>query len=449
MICMSPVAFPTAKLLDCVLGAELSQVFNAFQLRHLVQLNSESGGHGGTLSNFEAKLLMGALKLEERPVREVFHSFDDVPCVTMQTPVDMRLLHRVFHCQHTCIPVRADDPKNPQNRKVLDFLNTRDVTFSACTSAAAHLTVGDIVSWYDRSRVLYIGIDDPINKAYQKFTPEHRRAAVIMSGSRAVGFVSKIDLMRGWAIQNQLRDEDAARFGLRTQRVNNTVRSIALTWRQKTLERKGIAAKLASTATFSVDRSIRSSRSDRITITRISPECRAHLNSLLPFSTLSDALVQKKVLFSTYMLLAGRVEAFRPARISAERAAKLLALPRAFCTEDDGAVIVSQGPVEDCTVVFEGTVSVQGQVTPENDAEEKEPVRIFNAEALLNRDALSCVTVVATSKCSVLRLRRSDYVMCCEGSLDAPELSMERGAEQLGHVALDVQDSYVLPNCVA
>eukprot|EP00416_Gambierdiscus_australes_P017400 CAMPEP_0171074960 /NCGR_PEP_ID=MMETSP0766_2-20121228/12476_1 /TAXON_ID=439317 /ORGANISM="Gambierdiscus australes, Strain CAWD 149" /LENGTH=609 /DNA_ID=CAMNT_0011531789 /DNA_START=59 /DNA_END=1885 /DNA_ORIENTATION=+ len=424
MVAMSPLAWPTAKLLDCALGEELSQVFSAFQLRHLVQLNSESGGHGGKLSNFEAKLLMGALRLEERRVKEAVIPLDQMPRVDLSTPVDAQLVHQLFHCSHLCVPVVEAQPEkstkpSQHHWHVVDFLNVKDVSFYGCLPEAL-LCVGDIVSWYDTSRILHLNADEKMHEAYQKFTPEHRHFAVVMEGGHPLGFVSQQELMRGWALRNQPLDEDGARFGLKTRRLDNVVRNIALTWRQRTQERNSdIPRQMSNT-------------SERINLTKLSPEVRHRLTALIPLGSTSEALVERKALFAVYLFLVRHSEAFRPSAIKAARAAALLSLPRVFTTEEEGATIVSPGPVQECTVVFEGTVSVQpAEDDPEicNPAWDSTlPIHVFNDTALLSGNVSSNVRVMATSECSVLRIGRLDYLECRRGDLEAlkgPKLPSE------------------------
>jgi len=439
MVVMAPLAYPTAKLLDCVLGEELAEVFSASQLRHLVHLNSESGGHGGTLSNFEAKLLMGALRLEERCVKEVMTALEDAPSVSLSTPLDARLVHQIFHSPHFCVPVLEEVvPPNwgeggqRTARRVLDFLNVKDAIFYGSMPSAG-LTVGDIISWYDPTCILYLQAGALMHEAYQKFEPTHRQYAVVVDDiGLEVGVVSQEDLMRGWALRNQRREDDAARFGVRRQQLNNTVRTFALTWKhrakmkakQSQIEGKG--------------------KSGAVAITDISPECRAHLAALLPFGQSSDVLVQRRMLFAIYRCLVRRTDAFSPQVLAADRAAGLLSLPRAYFIEEAGAVLVHPGEVSECTIVFEGTMAVHrepgGQSSCPEDADDSAlPIRIFNDMALLSEHASSDVKVVATSRCRVLRISRVDFQECRGAMESTVRIFSPREADATG---------FVLPNCV-
>eukprot|EP00927_Polykrikos_kofoidii_P008615 TRINITY_DN13590_c0_g3_i1.p1 TRINITY_DN13590_c0_g3~~TRINITY_DN13590_c0_g3_i1.p1 ORF type:complete len:635 (-),score=99.10 TRINITY_DN13590_c0_g3_i1:72-1916(-) len=465
------LAFPVAKILDCILGAEVSQVFSATQFRHLLILNSEDGGHGGTLSTSQAKLLAGALKMEEKRVRQAMVPFSDIPHVHESTPVDPNLVFNLYNCVYPCIPVvrvvevdktpgRKHELVGKSSQKVVNFVNVKDLVLHGGINAGT--TVGDIVSWYDTKQVLYLGADEGMHCAYQKFTLAHRHLAVVVEDYEPIGFISQRDLQRGWAVTHTRQDDDAARFGFGTDKLNRVVRMVASKWKYRAQQSAKLKEQPLPGQPNETNTGSQSLRPDAISARCSLPFLR---NDHVVRNTLDgpQALVHRRTLFLVYTHLVQHTKAFKPEYISSAAAAVLLALPRLFSIVPAGTEIAGQGDVEACIIVFRGEAtrgtgadanisSVMGAsgdngTSPLRDAArvvdgvaadgcvkipvggteptkqvveassvfmDSKQVQVFDADALLPDEVTEVPGVreriMAISACFVLRIHRDDYV---------------------------------------
>lgn len=107
MACIYVVAYPIAKLLDCVLGAQEGVIYrragnndknvldrlNVIELRELVTLHGE--GPDGTLSKDEVGILRAVLEIRDKSVTNAMTGLSDVFMLSHDTKLNKPILEQV------------------------------------------------------------------------------------------------------------------------------------------------------------------------------------------------------------------------------------------------------------------------------------------------------------------------------------------------------------------
>jgi metal transporter CNNM len=98
MLLTGVISWPAAKILDVVLGEELS-TWSKRQLKAFISIEREEG----LLSGREAGLLMGALELHDQKVFSLMVPLEEVKMLSDQTVLDFKAVHgKAWHdmCTH-------------------------------------------------------------------------------------------------------------------------------------------------------------------------------------------------------------------------------------------------------------------------------------------------------------------------------------------------------------
>jgi CBS domain containing-hemolysin-like protein len=111
MFLMWPVAYPIAKLLDCLLGHKEGVVYRRAELKTLIAMHQESQGMG-SLSNDEVNIIQGVLDLSAKTVHEVMTPLEDVFSLNIEEVLDAALVDKIKVAGHSRIPVYEGDKEN-------------------------------------------------------------------------------------------------------------------------------------------------------------------------------------------------------------------------------------------------------------------------------------------------------------------------------------------------
>ncbi|GFR41206.1 hypothetical protein Agub_g1876, partial [Astrephomene gubernaculifera] len=103
----SPIAWPTGKLLDLLLGADHHTLFRRRQLKELVSIHAEDAGLGGALTRDEIKVITGALDLTSKVAYRAMTPLDKVFMLSSSDRLDEATLRAVLRSGHSRIPVHA------------------------------------------------------------------------------------------------------------------------------------------------------------------------------------------------------------------------------------------------------------------------------------------------------------------------------------------------------
>lgn len=114
MYILSPVAWPTAKLLDWLLGEEQGNVYKKAGLKTLVDLHKTLGtSPDERLNQDEVTIISAVLDLKAKSVGSIMTPMDDVFTMSSDTVLDEKTMDIILSAGYSRIPIYA--PDNDQN----------------------------------------------------------------------------------------------------------------------------------------------------------------------------------------------------------------------------------------------------------------------------------------------------------------------------------------------
>lgn len=113
MYIMAPIAYPTAKLLDYLLGEDHGTIYKKAGLKTLVTLHRSLGAAGEQLNSDEVTIISACLDLKEKSVGDIMTPIDDVFTMPMDTILDEKTMDLILSQGYSRIPIH--DPENEDN----------------------------------------------------------------------------------------------------------------------------------------------------------------------------------------------------------------------------------------------------------------------------------------------------------------------------------------------
>jgi metal transporter CNNM len=114
MYLMYPVAYPTALLLDYILGEDHGTVYKKAGLKTLVTLHKSLGPHPSErLNQDEVTIISAVLDLKEKPVGSIMTPIKDVFTMSSDTVLDEDTMDEILSAGYSRIPIHA--PGEPTN----------------------------------------------------------------------------------------------------------------------------------------------------------------------------------------------------------------------------------------------------------------------------------------------------------------------------------------------
>ncbi|KAI0894583.1 DUF21-domain-containing protein [Annulohypoxylon nitens] len=113
MYLLAPVAWPTAKLLDWLLGEDHGTVYKKSGLKTLVTLHKSLGEVDERLNQDEVTIISAVLDLKRKPVEEVMTPMEDVFTMSEDTVLDEKTIDQILDAGYSRIPIH--EPGRPTN----------------------------------------------------------------------------------------------------------------------------------------------------------------------------------------------------------------------------------------------------------------------------------------------------------------------------------------------
>ncbi|KAK3381645.1 hypothetical protein B0H63DRAFT_416498 [Podospora didyma] len=127
MYLMAPLAWPTAKLLDKLLGTEHGTVYKKSGLKTLVTLHKNLGDVSQRLNQDEVTIISAVLDLKEKPVASVMTPMDDVFVMSEDTVLDEETMDMILSAGYSRIPIyETGSPTNFVGMLLVKILITYD-----------------------------------------------------------------------------------------------------------------------------------------------------------------------------------------------------------------------------------------------------------------------------------------------------------------------------------
>ncbi|KAJ3570599.1 hypothetical protein NPX13_g5677 [Xylaria arbuscula] len=127
MYIMAPVAWPTAKLLDWLLGEDHGTIYKKSGLKTLVTLHKTLGEVDERLNQDEVTIISAVLDLKRKPVEEVMTPMDDVFVMSEDTVLDEKTIDQILDAGYSRIPIyQSGNPTNFVGMLLVKILITYD-----------------------------------------------------------------------------------------------------------------------------------------------------------------------------------------------------------------------------------------------------------------------------------------------------------------------------------
>ncbi|MCJ1395857.1 hypothetical protein MMC18_008743 [Xylographa bjoerkii] len=162
MYILSPVAWPTAKLLDYLLGEDHGTTYKKAGLKTLVTLHRTLGSAGEQLNMDEVTIISSVLDLKEKPIGNIMTPMDDVFVMSADTVLDEDTMDIILSAGYSRIPIHT--PDNPTNFvgmllvKILitydpeDCKPVRDFALATLPETSPETSCLDIVNFFQEGK---------------------------------------------------------------------------------------------------------------------------------------------------------------------------------------------------------------------------------------------------------------------------------------------------------
>ncbi len=162
MYVLAPVAWPTAKLLDRLLGEDHGTTYKKAGLKTLVTLHKTLGAAGEQLNSDEVTIISAVLDLKAKPVGSIMTPMEDVFTMSADTILDEKTMDIILNAGYSRIPIYA--PENPQNFvgmllvKILiiydpeDCKRVREFSLATLPETLAETSCLDIVNFFQEGK---------------------------------------------------------------------------------------------------------------------------------------------------------------------------------------------------------------------------------------------------------------------------------------------------------
>ena len=162
MYILAPVAWPTAKLLDRLLGEDHGTTYKKAGLKTLVTLHKSLGAAGEQLNQDEVTIISAVLDLKAKPVGSIMTPMDDVFTMSADTVLDEKTMEIILGAGYSRIPIHA--PDNEMNFvgmllvKILitydpeDCKRVRDFALATLPETRAETSCLDIVNFFQEGK---------------------------------------------------------------------------------------------------------------------------------------------------------------------------------------------------------------------------------------------------------------------------------------------------------
>ncbi|KAI1498974.1 hypothetical protein F5X99DRAFT_391700 [Biscogniauxia marginata] len=127
MYIMAPLAWPTAKLLDWLLGEDHGTVYKKSGLKTLVTLHKSLGEVDERLNQDEVTIISAVLDLKRKAVEEVMTPMNDVFTMAEDTVLDEKTIDQILDAGYSRIPIhQSGNPTNFVGMLLVKILITYD-----------------------------------------------------------------------------------------------------------------------------------------------------------------------------------------------------------------------------------------------------------------------------------------------------------------------------------
>ncbi|KAJ4299320.1 cell agglutination protein Mam3 [Kalmusia sp. IMI 367209] len=171
MYVMAPVAWPTAKLLDYLLGEDHGTTYKKAGLKTLVTLHKTLGtSPDERLNEDEVTIISAVLDLKAKPVGNIMTPMEDVFTMSSDTVLDEKMMENILSAGYSRIPIHS--PDNEENFvgmllvKMLitydpeDALRVRDFALATLPETRPETSCLDIINFFQEGKSHMVLVSD-------------------------------------------------------------------------------------------------------------------------------------------------------------------------------------------------------------------------------------------------------------------------------------------------
>lgn len=162
MYLMSPIAWPTAKLLDWILGEDHGTLYKKSGLKTLVTLHKSLGELSDRLNQDEVTIITAVLDLKEKPVSKVMTPMDDVFTLSEDHILDEKTMDKILSSGYSRIPIYRSGNTSDFVGMLLvktlitydpeDRIPVRDVQLGAIVETRPETSCLDIINFFQEGK---------------------------------------------------------------------------------------------------------------------------------------------------------------------------------------------------------------------------------------------------------------------------------------------------------
>ncbi|XP_053693544.1 unextended protein [Sabethes cyaneus] len=120
MVITAPLAYPTSKVLDYILGEEIGNFYNRERLKELVKVTTDIND----LDKDEVNVISGVLELRKKTVEDVMTRIEDAFMLSLDAVLDFETITEIMKSGFSRIPVYEGERKN-----IVTLLYIKDLAF--------------------------------------------------------------------------------------------------------------------------------------------------------------------------------------------------------------------------------------------------------------------------------------------------------------------------------
>ena len=167
---LSPVAWPTAKLLDYLLGEDHGTVYKKAGLKTLVSLHKSLGETGQQLNTDEVTIITAVLDLKDKPIGKIMTPMDDVFTLSADDVLDEDTMDDILSQGYSRIPIHhPDNELNFVGMLLVKMLITydpedarpvRDFSLATLPETSPETSCLDIVNFFQEGKSHMVLVSD-------------------------------------------------------------------------------------------------------------------------------------------------------------------------------------------------------------------------------------------------------------------------------------------------
>ncbi|KOS22757.1 Protein MAM3 [Escovopsis weberi] len=170
MYFLGPVAWPTAKLLDWILGEDHGTIYKKSGLKTLVTLHRTLGEASERLNQDEVTIITAVLDLKDKPVSEVMTPMEDVYSLAEDHILDEETMDTILSSGYSRIPIYRAGHKTDFVGMLLvktlitydpeDRIPVRDVPLGAIVETRPETSCLDIINFFQEGKSHMVMVSD-------------------------------------------------------------------------------------------------------------------------------------------------------------------------------------------------------------------------------------------------------------------------------------------------